>query len=74
MNSSNLSCKHAICKTLNCLATVNVPASQDSVAFRSCMTLFEYATVDALFHDALDRYFEGEADERTLSFLAGVST
>ena len=42
----------------------------DSLKFRSCMTLFEYGTDNPLFHDALVKYFDGDADERTLDILA----
>jgi uncharacterized protein (DUF1810 family) len=42
----------------------------DSLKFRSCMTLFASLTdEDSLFQQALDKYFEGEADEKTLKLL-----
>jgi uncharacterized protein (DUF1810 family) len=42
----------------------------DDVKFRSSMTLFEVAVPESpLFARALDAYFDGERDERTLSLL-----
>jgi uncharacterized protein (DUF1810 family) len=43
----------------------------DAMKFRSSMTLFSQAAADnALFLAALDRYCEGQADERTLALLS----
>ncbi|AKV09820.1 MULTISPECIES: DUF1810 domain-containing protein [Pseudomonas] len=42
----------------------------DDIKFRSSMTLFaQFAPDDSLFHQALDRYFHGIADEWTLTLL-----
>lgn len=41
----------------------------DSLKFRSCMTLFSWATKAAVFEDALNKYFDNEADELTLNIL-----
>lgn len=41
----------------------------DNLKFRSCMTLFDCATNDDLFRDALVKYFDGEADQLTLKIL-----
>lgn len=41
----------------------------DNLKFRSSMTLFDCATNDNLFRDALVKYFNGEADPRTLEIL-----
>lgn len=42
----------------------------DDVKFRSCMTLFEKAAPDEpAFAQALDRFFGGERDARTLALL-----
>lgn len=48
--------------------------SPDDMKFRSCMTLFARAseTNDDVFSQALDRFCEGRADERTLSLLQEV--
>ncbi len=44
----------------------------DDVKFRSCVTLFSRAAPDdPVFRDALDLFFDGEPDERTLEILAG---
>ena len=43
----------------------------DNLKFRSCMTLFSTATTDnAIFKDALLKYFDGKPDEQTLDILA----
>lgn len=45
----------------------------DDLKFRSCMTLFDsVAPVETLFKQALDRYFAGQADPRTLALLAAA--
>ncbi len=42
----------------------------DDLKFRSSMTLFAEAADDAApFHAALDRFYDGQADERTLRIL-----
>lgn len=42
----------------------------DSVKFRSSMTLFAEATLsETVFREALEKYFEGEADGLTLEIL-----
>ena len=44
--------------------------SPDDLKFRSSMTLFAEAAPDeSAFHDALDRYFDGVSDRRTLELL-----
>ena len=43
----------------------------DNLKFRSCMTLFMTAATDnALFKDALLKYFDGKPDQLTLDILA----
>ena len=45
----------------------------DDLKFRSSMTLFREAAEDPKpFQAALDRYFDGEADGRTLDILGGL--
>ncbi len=42
----------------------------DAVKFRSCMTLFAYATTDnSLFVSALNKYFAGQYDVLTLEII-----
>lgn len=41
----------------------------DAMKFRSSMTLFEAASAEALFGQALDAFFGGERDARTLALL-----
>jgi uncharacterized protein (DUF1810 family) len=49
--------------------------SPDDLKFRSSMTLFQAAAPDEpVFGEALDRYFEGRADERTLALLRETGT
>ena len=47
--------------------------SPDDLKFRSCLTLFRQAASDdsdrALFKEALDQFYRGEADARTLERL-----
>jgi uncharacterized protein (DUF1810 family) len=48
--------------------------SPDDFKFRSCMTLFGFASPDEdVFAHALDRYFGGEPDPRTLDLLGTPS-
>ena len=44
--------------------------SPDDMKFRSCMTLFDLAAPqEAIFAEALQKYFGGTPDERTLTLL-----
>jgi uncharacterized protein (DUF1810 family) len=47
--------------------------SPDDLKFRSCLTLFREAASEnsdrALFTEALDQFYRGQADSRTLEFL-----
>jgi uncharacterized protein (DUF1810 family) len=44
----------------------------DALKFRSCMTLFDAAEPgDSVFRTALDRYYGGVEDPRTLALLQG---
>ena len=46
----------------------------DAMKFRSCATLFaSVAGADSIFQDALLRFFDGHADDRTLALLAAES-
>lgn len=49
--------------------------SPDDWKLKSCMTLFaSIAAPDSVFHQVLDRYFQGRRDEQTLRYLqAGKS-
>jgi uncharacterized protein (DUF1810 family) len=45
----------------------------DFLKFRSCMTLFHaIRDGEALFQNALEKYFNGKRDKRTLDILAGL--
>lgn len=62
-----------------CVALVNrvegrsaeaILGDPDDLKFRSCVTLFSQAAPDRpVFQDALDKYFSGEPDPRTLERL-----
>ena len=41
----------------------------DAVKLKSCLTLFEAASTDALFGRAIDAFFDGERDAATLALL-----
>jgi uncharacterized protein (DUF1810 family) len=45
----------------------------DAVKLRSSLTLFEAVSNDPLFGRALDAFFGGERDERTLALLNGAA-
>ena len=47
--------------------------SIDAMKLRSSLTLFEAASGDPLFSRALDAFFGGERDERTLALLNGAA-
>lgn len=48
----------------------DILGTPDDLKFRSCMTLFGKCTPDnRVFLAALDKYFKGEADARTLELL-----
>jgi len=45
----------------------------DAMKFRSSMTLFmSVAASDSVFQEAIDKYFEGEPDRKTLDILSGL--
>ena len=51
-------------------SAVEIFGGIDSLKFRSSLTLFcQVAATDSLFHQALEKYFEGELDARTLELL-----
>ncbi len=52
------------------LTAEQVLGTVDAMKFRSCLTLFAQAAgPDSVFHAALDRFFEGAPDARTLALL-----
>lgn len=49
---------------------LKVMGNIDAMKLRSCMTLFAYISENnSIFHKVLDIYFDGDADERTISML-----
>ena len=65
---------HECCQTLMNArgnSARDIFGSIDAMKLRSCLTLFAEADHDeALFHNLLEKYFDGEADEATLEILA----
>ncbi len=44
----------------------------DAMKVRSCMTLFYHTTGDEVFMKVIDRFFSGDEDDLTLTFLQGL--
>ncbi len=69
-------------RLLECTNTVNAHDNltaehifgyPDYLKFRSCMTLFEgIANNESLFSEALDKFYGGEPDKRTLTILETI--
>ena len=56
--------------TLEGKSAVEIFGRTDAMKLRSCMTLFNaVANGDELFQNVLDKYYNGQADERTLAML-----
>ena len=47
--------------------------SPDDLKFRSSMTLFDAARPDSLFRKAIDRFFDGQPDETTLTIMKNMA-
>ena len=61
-----------ISKVLLTLKTNNpkdIFGSIDSVKLKSCMTLFELVSDNEVFSKVLDKYYDGNRDEKTLNIL-----
>ncbi len=61
-----------ISKVLLTLRTNNpkdIFGSIDSVKLKSCMTLFELVSDNEVFSKVLDKYYDGNRDEKTLNIL-----
>jgi uncharacterized protein (DUF1810 family) len=54
-------------------SVLDILGSPDDLKFRSCLTLFAEAASDdsdrALFKQALDQFYGGQADSRTMELL-----
>ena len=59
-------------------SAVDILGSPDDLKFRSCLTLFAEAASDdsdrALFKQALDQFYGGKADSRTMELLGSLSS
>jgi len=57
-------------------SAIEILGSPDDLKFRSCLTLFGQAASDIsdrmLFEEALDQFYEGEPDSRTLELLRSM--
>jgi uncharacterized protein (DUF1810 family) len=55
------------------LSALDIFGGIDEMKFRSSMTLFaQVGGPKSVYQQALDKYFEGEPDHRTLDILAGI--
>jgi uncharacterized protein (DUF1810 family) len=58
-------------------SALHILGSPDDLKFRSCLTLFAQAASDdadrVLFKQALDKFYGGEADGRTMELLRAAS-
>jgi uncharacterized protein (DUF1810 family) len=59
-------------------SALDILGSPDDLKFRSCLTLFAEAASDdsdqALFKQALDQFYGGQADPRTMELLRSTSS
>jgi uncharacterized protein (DUF1810 family) len=59
-------------------SALDILGSPDDLKFQSCLTLFAEATSDdsdqALFKQALDQFYGGQADPRTMELLRSTSS
>ena len=51
-------------------SALEIFGSPDDMKLRSCLTLFDLASDDAVFASALERYFDGVRDHATLNLVA----
>lgn len=54
----------------SCRDAAQILGELDALKFRSCLTLFHAVSGEALFDEALERFFAGARDPRTLAALA----
>jgi uncharacterized protein (DUF1810 family) len=60
----------AAMNALDALSAVQVLGQTDAAKFRSCLTLFRSVDPnDAIFSEALNKYFAGISDEKTIAML-----
>lgn len=50
-------------------SAVSILGDVDALKFRSCLTLFDAVSTEALFGQALDAFYGGERDPATLALL-----
>lgn len=48
---------------------VEIFGKLDSLKLKSCMTLFAYIEKNGIFEEVLNKYYEGEKDEKTIQIL-----
>lgn len=67
-----LECTHAV-NAVSGRTAHEIFGRPDDLKFRSSMTLFEVTAAEpAPFRAAIERFFDGEPDDRTLALLAGA--
>jgi uncharacterized protein (DUF1810 family) len=67
-------CTDAMLAVPAALSAHDILGSPDDLKFQSCMTTFALAAPeDHLFGEALERFFEGRPDERSVSLLSSAA-
>lgn len=65
-------CVEAAWKWADRRSAEQILGSIDALKFKSCLTLFDVVEPASLFEDALNSFYEGARDERTLALLNRV--
>lgn len=68
---ARLRCSTALVNAVAGRSINTILGSPDDLKFRSCVTLFAAASGEPCFQAALDTYYNGEPDPRTVALLAG---
>lgn len=54
---------------LNCDDATAIFGSPDNLKLKSCMTLFYIVSKEAIFQKVLDKFYEGQYDQKTIELL-----
>jgi uncharacterized protein (DUF1810 family) len=54
---------------LNCDDATAIFGSPDNLKLKSCMTLFYIVSKEAIFQQVLDKFYDGQYDQRTIELL-----
>lgn len=68
---ARLRCSTALVNAVPGRSINAILGSPDDLKFRSCVTLFAAVSGELCFQAALDTYYNGEPDPRTVALLAG---